>query len=216
MNQSRELRLHRWALAGMAALLGFLLLSGAAPKPPREVSLERLALVDASGRKVAVLESAEAGPQLVLFDRQDRPRLEVALRGDVPAVTLRQADGTVRLGLTSEPRGTGLAVLDEAGRPRTEMRVVDGHPEVFLRDERGRARVGLTASTKNSGMLLYDEKTRPRATFGLSGEEARLVLKDPQEAQRVVLQAGPPGRTGIQLLDPRERPVWEERERKAP
>lgn len=211
-SMTRELRFHRLALTGLGVAFGVLFLTGAAPRPPEELTLSRLTLVDGTGERVAVLETADTGPHLVLFDSQARPRLELALRRDVPSVALMQPDGIVRLGLTSEPRGTGIAILDETGRTRTEMRVVDGHPELFLRDARGKARVALGASEKASGLLLYDEQTRPRATFAMEKEDARVVLTDPAYANRVLLQAGPAGHTGLQLLDPAGGVVWEERE----
>lgn len=209
---TRELRLHRLALGGLAAALAALLLGGAGPRPPEELTLSRLTLVDGTGERVALLETADTGPRLVLFDRQSQPRLEVAVRNDVPSVALMQPDGLVRVGLTAEPRGAGLAVLDAAGRPRGEIRVVDDHPELFLRDERGKARVALGATGQAAGLLLYDEQTRPRATLAMEARTARLVLTDPSHANRLVLQAGAPGETGLQLLDPKGAVLWEARE----
>jgi len=209
---ARELRLHRLVLAALSAVLGAALLCGAAPRDPGELTLSRLTLVDGTGERVAVLETADTGPRLVLFDRQAKPRVEVSVRNDVPSVALMQPDGIVRLGLTAEPRGAGLAVLDAEGRPRGEIRVVDDHPELFLRDERGKARVALGATGRAAGLLLYDDQTRPRATFAMEDKRARLVLTDPAYANRVVLQAGAPAETGLQLLDPKGAVVWESRE----
>lgn len=212
----RELRLHRLAMLALAAAFALLMLNGAAPPPPRELTLTRLTLVDGTGERVALLETADTGPHLVLFDRQAKPRLEIALRNDTPSVALMQPNGIVRLGLTAEPRGAGLAVTDDAGQLRGELRVVDGHPELLFRDARGKARLGLGATEKAAGMLLYGEQGRSRATFAIEQDRARLLLTDPSHAGRVLLQAGESGATGLQLLDPQGKVLWEERERRTP
>lgn len=210
---SRELRLHRIALAGLAAALAvLLLLGGTGPRSPEELTVSRLTLVDGTGERVALLETADTGPRLVLFDRRARPRLEVAVQNDVPSVTLMQPDGRVRVGLTAEERGAGVAVLDGLGQPRGEIRVVDDHPELFLRDGKGKARVALGATGEAAGLLLYDDQTRPRASFTMEANRARLVLTDPAYANRLVLQSGAPGETGMQFLDPKGAVVWEARE----
>lgn len=210
---ARELRLHRLAMLALASVLAAMLLNGAAPPPPQELTLSRLTMVDGTGERVALLEATDTGPRLVLFDRQAKPRLEVSVRNDSPAIALMQPDGVTRLGLTVQAAGAGLAVMDETGRTRGELRVVERHPEIFLRDAGGKARVGLAATEMASGILLYgDEGSRPRATFALEQNRARLLLTDPSYAGRVLVQAGEAGASGLRLLDPHGKVLWEERE----
>lgn len=172
--------------------------------------MRRLVLVDADGGAVAVLEAASGSVRFVAPAGGPARAIELSLAPEGPSLRLRDDAGRVRVSMTAERRGSGVAILDERDRLRAELRTIQGNAELLLRDEQGRARVGAGTAGEAAGLVLYDTEAQARATLELARGRARLLLADAERVGRILLQAGAPGETGMQLRDPEGRPRWQE------
>jgi hypothetical protein len=109
-------RTNRWLTYALVAV-GFLAVAGALrsfiPRPPGDLRVQRLALVDGQGRECAILRSVEGEAQLLLYDQ-----------GVLPRVALSASSGPVR--------AAGLALYDRVGARATLTADADGGAALAL------------------------------------------------------------------------------------
>jgi hypothetical protein len=121
-------------------LVGALAGSPTLAQGPRTVSAQRFVLLSPSGRGTgAVIEFSSKGPQVVLYDPGDRPRL--------------------RLGV--DQGGPGVELLDGRGSKRGSLRFFDGEPALVLYDEGLRVRAVVSIAENRPSIVLLDENRRP-------------------------------------------------------
>lgn len=210
----RELRIHRLLLVATLALLGVLVLPGAAPSV-EELRARRITLVDADAFPVAVLEGCPGGARLVPPAGGAGRAIELSLAGEGPAVGLRDDTGSLRILATVQRRGSGFAVLDPTGKLRAELRTADAGAELYLRDAAGKARVGAGAVGDAAGVQVF-ESAHPRLSLEVAKGLSRILLTDPDQVPRVLFQAGRRGENGLQLRDAGGKPIWEQLESAPP
>jgi hypothetical protein len=159
----------------------------------RRMTIERLGLVDGSGRERAVLTVTEAGPRLVLYGAQGQPlaALEAAEGGS--ALTLHAADGRPRVEAHAATKAPALRVRDASGRDRVRLGIDGGAPHVRLYDGAGSKRTALAVGENGAGLLFVNEEGRRRAWLGELLGASRLELYDAAGRRRTLLDvpAGP-------------------------
>jgi hypothetical protein len=135
----RESRWWKRLASGVAALLGIVVLLGAAAskkiKSPAELRAQRIVLVDKAEQGRAELTvTSENQPGLVLADDAGKPRLTLALsKYGEPTLSFVDAGGTRRLTLSLDLYGTMLRFTDDAGNPRVALVVPsEGEPALEL------------------------------------------------------------------------------------
>ena len=107
---------------------------------PRTVSAQRFVLLSPSGKGTgATFEFSSRGPEVVLYDPGDRPRL--------------------RLGI--DQHGPGVELLDGRGNKRGSLGFFDGEPGFVLYDAGLRVRAILSIADNRPSIVLLDENKRP-------------------------------------------------------
>jgi hypothetical protein len=136
----------RWKRGTILAACAAILVVGAfAGSPtvaqgPRTVSAQRFVLLSPSGRGTgATFEFSSRGPEVVLYDPGDRPRL--------------------RLGI--DQHGPGVELLDSRGNKRGSLGFFDGEPGFVLYDAGLRVRAILSIADNRPSIVLLDENKRP-------------------------------------------------------
>ena len=135
-------RWKRGTLLGACAailLVGALAGSPTVAQGPRTVSAQRFVLLSPSGKGTgATLEFSSRGPEVVLFDPGDRPRLRLGVDQSGPAVELLDGRGHKRGSLGFFDGEPGLVLYDESLRVRAVVSVADNRPSVVLLDQNRR------------------------------------------------------------------------------
>jgi hypothetical protein len=168
----REARWWRVLALMSAALLGVLLLLGAAPPgaPVQdEIRARIVTLVDAAGHtRAAWFVGHDGEVNLSFFDR-----------GPSPGQT-----GLSRVHLWLGAAGAGLSLSDKAKGPQAALSVVTGTPTVTLRGDDGRPRVLLALTPEHGGSLNFYDKTGPNVG---AFTENTITLHAADSASRIAL-----------------------------
>ncbi len=194
--------------------------------------LERLARVEARGRRLARLAAAlliAAGAALVmgqvspkartleaegffLRDAGGKVRAVLGILADgSPGLALHGADGTPRLGLTVTARGPHVVLYDEEGKARAGLTVgPDGSAALGLYDKDGRGRAGLTVLPGGaSALALADRAGKARAGLTVTAEGTpALVLYDRDEKARARLALVGSGTPELAFYDREGKTTW--------
>jgi hypothetical protein len=126
------------AVAGVAGVAALAHTPGQA-QAPRVVAAQRFVLLSPGGQSTgATLEFTARGPELVLFDPGDRPRLRVGV----------------------EEAGPGLHLLDARGGKRASLGFFDGEPALVLYDGDLKVRAVISIAQDRPSVVLLDENRR--------------------------------------------------------
>jgi hypothetical protein len=134
-------RWRRLTLLSVAA--GMVLLATLPQSPslaqPRVVAAQRFVLLNPRGHGYgATLDFAARGPELVLFDPGERPRLRMAIEDGLP----------------------GFHLLDTRGARRGSLAFFEGEPALVLYDGNLRVRAVVAMAGDQPSVVLLDENTR--------------------------------------------------------
>jgi hypothetical protein len=173
----------------MAATAGFcvvLMLGAAAVRKDAnlgKVSATRLAIVDESGREVAVLGQGENGnglqiltaegkkgvalgigkdgqsAGLAVFDSQEMPRVGLGMKESVPSLALTDAAGKKLVALGAGAERYGVAVFDANEVIRGALAMGPKGPVCCVSDDKGVPQAGMSQAADGSYILSTVDKT---------------------------------------------------------
>jgi hypothetical protein len=124
------------------------------------VQAQKFVVVDAGGKRRAVLTVSESGPGLGLFDENGTVRAVLAISKHGSYVLWADERGKMRAMLRVGNDGPGLGLYDENGRQRAVLTVFKDGPALVLADENA-PRAGLAVSKDGPGLTLLDENGEP-------------------------------------------------------
>lgn len=129
-------------LVACAAILlaGVLLGSPTVAQGPRTVSAQKFVLLSPSGRGTgATLEFSSRGPEVVLYDPGDRPRLRLGVDQSGPHVELLDGRGSKRGSLGFFDGEPALVLYDGSLKVRAVVSIAENRPSIVLLDENRRS-----------------------------------------------------------------------------
>ncbi len=136
---------HRWKagtllVAAIAVLvLGARSQSQVAAQGPRTIAAQRFILLSPRGQSAgAALQFSDRGPELVLLDPGEKPRLQIRV----------------------EASGPSISVLDSRGGKRATLGLVQGEPSLVLYDTSLRVRTIIATAQDKPSIVLLDENRR--------------------------------------------------------
>ncbi len=162
--------------------------------PATTVAAERFEL--RQGQQVqGVLRADAAGANLTLNDRNQIPRVHVAVSSNGAALTLTDANQPRATVFVNEV-GPGLHFFDDAGRPRAAFGVDhEGRPGLVLIGENGKNRVSMRLQDEHAVVSLYDDAGQ--ALVDLSGGAGGSLLQMWNAEQKKGLFAGATENGGV-------------------
>lgn len=191
----------RSVLIGAVLIAGMVLANRQTTTAQADVNVlraTRFELIDASGRVMAVLGSADGKtPQLELRDAAGKPRVYMGIRENngEPEFIMNGKDGKKRVWLSlTSVGGANLMLIDNKERGRINMLTTpDGDPFIHMLDEN---EVG-------------------RAAYGISNDGVpKLELHDAEGNVRVALRVEKDGKGAVTFPEP--KPVEPPKEGEAP
>jgi hypothetical protein len=186
-------------VAGVAWLTGQSPPGQAQPRQDRTVEAERFVLLDATGKKRAVLGAEKL------------PNQEVP---GSPGLYLFDDEGNVRIVLnTTKEGGAGIAVCDRT--PNLNPQVVlmmskEGNAGLGLQDGNGKSRALMEMEKDKAPVLiLQDENGKKKLAMAMTADSrAFLTLNDQNEKTRAVLGMDPDGSPHFALQDANANPLF--------
>ena len=195
------------------------------------VTARRFELIGANGKKAALLcagphggarmsfydekevlrlgvgISDDAGPELMLYDRDGHPRLSVAFRTAIGAPTIMLLPDTTVGGLglllTTNEDGPSVALAGKKGDGRLSMSLdVDGLPSISLDGPGRKLGITLTADGDNQWIMLSQGDRRPVRLGMRPDGSPELQLSDRKSGVSSTMTIGPNGETTFQRLPP--------------
>jgi hypothetical protein len=125
--------------AGVLIAAAMLPLTSGLAQGPRVVAAQRFVLLSPGGTGTgATLDFTARGPELVLFDPGDRPRLRIGV----------------------EEAGPGVHVLDSRGARRASLGIFEGEPALVLYDGELKVRAVVSMAQDRPSVVLLDENKR--------------------------------------------------------
>lgn len=189
-----------YCMAITAALLVVLLSAAAERAQPGELSVERINIVDASGKTRVVLSNAARFPPVLLagktYQRAINPAGMVfydSTGNEVGGLALSESGaGKLSALVYDYPNSDAVAMLTRVspdGKDATAGVVVNSRPDGTL------------------DPLEAGKVARQRIALQNRNETAELVLADPEGRPRLRLQVGPDGEPRIEMLDTEGKPL---------
>ncbi|HEY3412218.1 MAG TPA: hypothetical protein VGM51_04065 [Armatimonadota bacterium] len=124
----------------------------AQPAVPNVVRARRFEVINANGKRSAVLTTDKHGPRLSLMDENGQTRAFLDTTKDGPSLNFLDAKGASRCGLFLGKEGPVLGLLDEDPKGGAKF----GANGIFLRDANGTVRATLGTIATETSILLFD------------------------------------------------------------
>ncbi len=104
-----------------------------------DIRVRNFILEDVNGEICAALGVFEDRPSLVLYDKNEKPRIMLGVTNDGPQLYLFYESGLFCASLGADKNGRpGLALYDETGKARAVMGITKVGPTMYLQDEKGK------------------------------------------------------------------------------
>jgi hypothetical protein len=151
------------------------------------IRAKRFEVADNEGNVRALTAAMDSGGVATnLFDSNGNPRVSLGVnQADVPTFGLYDADGTVRVDISSGIDGQIVRLNDENGNPRALMALMtsqDSAPNVMLLDKEGNVRVQLQLDQAGVAAIGFnDEDEELQVGLGRDHEgKSMLLYRDAQ------------------------------------
>lgn len=197
----RQVRVLKIWCVALTCALGVAMLAGASRPEPRELTLERINIVDAAGQVRLVIANAERMPPPIVNGKPLPRAVQPA------GILFYDAHGTEvgGLALSSPNDGRLSALVFDYGYTDAVGMLTHIDPAS------GDARAGIIINSRPDPSLSSSQAVRTaerRVTLQNHNENAELVLADPQGRPRLRLNVAPDGQPSITMLDAQGATVW--------
>jgi hypothetical protein len=179
----RTKRVNRWLLAVICVIvvgaLTGLTVAGQERRVPAELRARAFVLEDENGNtRVRLTTRKSGGAVLAMLDANGNPGafLEMRMDGSAALLSVMDAHGSVRVGVTLDNDITGLSLHDASG-PRVILTVDKNGPDLVLHDANGTPRLGLSQDKDGSRLSLADANRTPRLRLSAE-EDPQMILWD--------------------------------------
>ncbi|MGC9004686.1 MAG: hypothetical protein ACP5KZ_08310 [bacterium] len=125
------------------------------------------------------LSVSEGGVNLVFRDKGEKPKLALALEGDIPALLLFSEAGEPRARLMLSQRGVSLSLLDDQSRGGMEAEVFDNIPSLSFYSPDGDLRMEFSVEGGEPSIALFG-----------TGEDAKVLIEVAEEKGIIEVNEG--------------------------
>jgi hypothetical protein len=125
----------------------------------RQITAERLTIVDAAGQELILIGSDKVEGIGIRINNWEGKKI-------------------VGIGSTANESGTGIMVLDKQGRPRIGLGMDEGVPSVALVDEKGKKFLAMGGDERGYGFVIMDENEVERAGLGYNAGNTGIMIYD--------------------------------------
>ena len=166
--------------------------SPAAGADAPSLSLSRLTV---RGREGLSLGFDADGPQVVLSNLDDTPRIRLGFAEGRPAISVHDATAAPRVEMAETEAIVGLRLNDAAGRERAAL-VSTQDTSVLRLNDAAQIRTALVSTPDSTGLVLNDAQASPRTLLSFSEENGpELTFLDEHGGKRAAFIAADTGGT---------------------
>lgn len=163
-------------------------------RPKMLIMAEEFRLVGSDGRTRAWMTIDSNGPELRMFDENQRPRITLRVTdGSGGSLVLRDEAQRDRLALKVDHEGPTVSLNDQDSRPRAMFRFNLNRPALTFLDEANRKRSEMFLDRDGPGIVLHAENGKATLSlFQLQGERIRgpvMLMQD--DVSGAVLYSAP-------------------------
>jgi hypothetical protein len=207
----KQNRLFKCAGMLLLLLLGSVTLVAAQERGKvQTIEAERFVLKDANGRMRADLGmDKNGGVRFVLYDENEKQRLNAASFNEGPGLALFDENGAVRFSVSQSNRGPSLVFNDENQKPRTVMRLFKEGPGIAFLDEKENDRMVLSLTKANGAALdMLEAKNQLLVSLRARDTLKGLVMFDDSGRPRAAIVDSAAKGPRIELLDENDQPIF--------
>ncbi|MHB1002079.1 MAG: hypothetical protein ACYC27_22800 [Armatimonadota bacterium] len=180
---------------------------------PGVIRIQRLEIVDQTGRVCATLAAEGASPALKLFDKTGTLQVDISIDDDgIPGVGIFDSYGSERIWLMVDENDTPLInIYDKDAKVRLEMALDEGEgPRLNIYDNTGTARAELGMDDEKITKLVFWDRNETARISMITDEEdtPSLTLYHSDEQAYASLYLDNSGQAGISFVDSNGNAVW--------